>query len=338
MSEVMKQTIQSIVQPGKGILAADMSPGSIDKQFAKIGVDNTAETRRAYREMLFTTPELNTYISGVIQHEEALDQASLNGESFTAMLQKQGIVTGVKVDKGYPALDGCPGETLTTGLEDLADRCAMFFAKGARFTKWRATIYVSDTLPSTKALEANADALAQYAKICQQHDLVPMVEPEVLMDGTHGIEKSFEATSAALKALYAALAKHNVPLEYTFLKPNMVLPGYSSSKQVGDAMIAERTLTALIENVPTAVPAIFFLSGGQSDQQSAARLSAINSLAGSRKLSFSYGRALQSAPQAAWAGKNVAAGQAALMLRARCNSAAALGKYTPAMEEQKSAA
>jgi fructose-bisphosphate aldolase class I len=335
--EALKATAQAMVAPGKGILAADESGGTIKKRFDTIDVESTEENRRAYRDLLFTTGGIDQYISGVILFDETIRQSSADGTPFPKLLQQRGIIPGIKVDTGAKQLALAEkGETVTEGLDGLRERLAEYHGLGARFAKWRATYTISDTLPSQLAYDVNAHALARYAALCQEAGIVPIVEPEVLMEGDHSIERSFVVTSAALEALYAQLFEQRVHLEGTVLKPNMVLSGYDSKQQADDAAIAHFTLACFRRCVPAAVPGIVFLSGGQSDEQATARLNEMNKLGQHPwELSFSYGRALQAPTLKEWKGKasNVGAAQAALAHRAKMNSAARSGSYDAKMEK-----
>lgn len=319
-----------MVAPGKGILAADESHGTIEKRFKAIGVESTEISRRDYREMLFTTPGLGDFISGVILFDETLRQKAADGTPFVEVLKGQGIIPGIKVDKGVKALAGFPGDKITEGLDGLRERLAEHVKLGAQFTKWRAVIAIGPDIPARTCLEANAHALARFAALSQEAGLVPIVEPEVLMDGDHTIERHFEVTAAALKQVFHALDEHRVRLEAMLLKPNMVLSAKDSAPQAEVAQVAEMTLRCLLRAVPAAVPGIVFLSGGQSDVNATQHLNALNQLNKAPwQLSFSYGRALQAPALKAWIGvaANVASAQAALLHRARCNSAARFGRY-----------
>lgn len=325
-------TANAIAAAGKGILAADESPGTIAKRFDTIGVENTEENRRYYRQLLFTTPGLGAYVSGAIVYEETLFHKTDDGTPFTEVLKKEGIITGIKVDKGVVELAGTDGETVTQGLDDLAKRCQKYYAAGARFAKWRGVIYIKDGgAPSELGIHANVDALARYASICQQNGLVPIVEPEVLMDGTHSIERAAAVTQHVLALQYKALHDHHVLLEGTLLKPNMVRAGETSGKACSADDIARATVRVLQHTVPVSVPGITFLSGGMSEEDATLSLNAINRFEGKKPwaLTFSYGRALQQSVLKAWAGKreNTAEAQRQLMIRAKANSEAAVGKY-----------
>jgi fructose-bisphosphate aldolase class I len=332
---------RAMVAPGKGILAADESTGTIEKRFKSIGVDNAEENRRAYRDLLFTTKGLGECISGVILYDETLRQKSADGTPFPALLAKIGILPGIKVDAGAKDMALCPGETVTEGLDGLARRCAEYVKLGAKFAKWRAVITIGNAaMPSAACITANAHALARYAAICQASGLVPIVEPEVLMDGAHTIERCEEVTEWTLREVFAALADQRVVLEHMVLKPSMVISGKECAQQAGVQEVAARTLQTLKRTVPAAVPGIAFLSGGQSDELATAHLDAMNKLGGAPwALTFSYGRALQHAALTAWKGQtaNVASAQRALHHRAHMNGRAALGQYRTEMEAAKAA-
>jgi len=328
------QTAQAIASTGKGILAADESTGTIGSRFSKIKVENTEENRRAYRELLFTCDEvMSQYISGVIMYEETLGQKTSEGVSFVEVLKKRGIITGIKVDKGTVILPGSKDETATQGLDGLAARCAEYYKQGARFAKWRAVLKISETTPSEQAVEENAHTLARYAAICQENGLVPIVEPEILMDGTHTLARCAQVTENVLSVVYRALTLHHVFLEGTLLKPNMVTPGYSSEefKTMKPEQVALATVTVLRRTVPPSVPGVTFLSGGHGEEEASLYLNAINQvpLARSWSLTFSFGRALQASCLDAWGGKkeNVKAAQDAFLKRAKANSEAQQGKY-----------
>ncbi len=333
----LETTARALVPPRKGILAADESQATIGKRFEAHGVESTEETRRQYRQMLFTTPGIAECISGVILFDETIRQKADDGTPFPDLLARQGIIPGIKVDRGAKPLAGASGERITEGLDGLRERLAEYRALGARFAKWRAVLAIGDGLPSRYCLKANAHALARYAALCQAGGLVPIVEPEVLMDGDHSLERCFEATEAALHAVFHALVEHRVVLEHLLLKPNMVVPGAGCPRQAGVAEVAEATVRCLLRAVPAAVPGIVFLSGGQDERQATAHLNAMNALPGARPwpLSFSFARALQAPALKAWHGepRHIAAGQQAFSHRARCNGAAREGRYTPAMEE-----
>jgi fructose-bisphosphate aldolase class I len=335
----LNATAKALVAPGKGILAADESSGTIKKRFDSISVDSTEENRRDYREMLFTAKDVSEYISGVILYDETIRQQAADGTPLVKVLEDQGILPGIKVDLGAKPLAGADGETVTEGLDGLRERLAEYRSLGARFAKWRATYSITDSLPSAYCIDVNAHALARYAALCQEAGIVPIVEPEVLMDGDHTIQRSFDVTSAVLDALYEALFLQRVRLEGTLLKPNMVMSGYSCSQQASVQEVAEATVRCFRATVPAAVPGIVFLSGGQSDELATAHLNAMNQLGDLPwQLSFSYGRALQAPALKAWKGApaNVDAGRDAFLHRARLNSAARSGTYTPEMEKAAS--
>ncbi|KAI4349012.1 hypothetical protein L6164_009669 [Bauhinia variegata] len=316
--------------PGKGILAADESTGTIGKRLSSINVENIEENRRALRELLFTAPGGLQYLSGVILFEETLYQKTAAGKPFVDVLKEGGVLPGIKVDKGTVELPGTNGETTTQGLDGLGHRCAKYYEAGARFAKWRAVLKIGPNEPSELAIHENAYGLARYAVICQENGLVPIVEPEILVDGPHDINKCAAVTERVLAACYKALNDHHVLLEGTLLKPNMVTPG-SDSPKVTPEVIAEHTVRALQRTVPAAVPAIVFLSGGQSEEEATLNLNAMNKLKGKKpwSLSFSFGRALQSSTLKAWGGKveNVKKAQDAFLTRAKANSEATLGTY-----------
>jgi fructose-bisphosphate aldolase class I len=325
-----------LVAPGKGILAADESSGTIKKRFDAISVESTETNRRDYREMLFTAKNVGDYISGVILYDETIRQDAVDGTPLVKVLEDQGIIPGIKVDLGAKPLAGADGETVTEGLDGLRERLAEYHSLGARFAKWRATYTITDSLPSAYCIDVNAHALARYAALCQEAGIVPIVEPEVLMDGEHTIDRSFEVTSAVLDALYEALFLQRVRLDGTLLKPNMVLSGYSCPQQASVQEVAEASVRCYRATVPAAVPGIVFLSGGQSDELATAHLNAMNQLGGLPwELSFSYGRALQAPALKAWKGEaaNVDAGRDAFLHRAKLNSAARSGSYTADMEK-----
>ena len=332
-----------MVAQGKGILAADESSGTIKKRFDAINVESTADNRRDYREMLFRTKEaMENYISGVILYDETIRQNAKDGTPLVKLIEEAGSIPGIKVDAGAKALAGFPGEQVTEGLDGLAGRLAEYYKLGARFAKWRAVIDIgrggSRAMPSYYCLRANTHALARYAALCQEAGIVPIVEPEVLMDGDHDIDRCFEVTELTLKLLYEELYFARVALEGTILKPNMIIAGKKSAKQAGVSEIAEKTIRCFRRTVPAAVPGIVFLSGGQSDEEATANLNAMNAEYRSVMpwaLSFSYGRALQAAPQKAWSGKaeNVPAAQRAFLHRAKMNSLAQLGDWSDALEK-----
>jgi fructose-bisphosphate aldolase, class I len=331
----LESTAQALVAAGKGILAADESSGTIKKRFDSIGVESTEENRRGYRDLLFTTKGAGDHISGVILYDETIRQSAKDGRPFPEVLSSQGIIPGIKVDTGAKALAGFPGEKVTEGLDGLRERFAEYRSLGAAFAKWRAVITIGDGIPSRTCIEANAHALARYAALAQEAGIVPIVEPEVLMDGDHTIERCAEVTEVTLAALYEHLREHRVSLEGSLLKPNMVISGKGCKSQAGVQQVAEETIRILKRVVPASVPGIVFLSGGQSSEVATAHLNAMNAIGGFPwELSFSYGRALQEDALAAWGGKpgNVAAAQKAFFHRAKCNGAARSGAYSRAME------
>ncbi len=324
-------TARALVQDGKGILAADESAPTIKKRFDIIKAESTEDNRRDYREMLFTTPNAPQYISGVILFDETIRQKAADGTPLVKVLESVGIIPGIKVDMGAKDLAGHPGEKVTEGLDGLRERFADYAKLGARFAKWRAVYQITDTLPSPACIAVNAHALARYAALAQEAGIVPIVEPEVLMDGSHTIERCDEVTETVLRSVYGELAIQNVSLEGSLLKPNMVLSGKDCAEQASVDEVARRTVRCLKRTVPSAVPGIVFLSGGQSDEQATLHLNAMNKLDEPRpwKLSFSYGRALQAAPLKAWGGKaaNRKAGQDAFFERAKANGLATTGAY-----------
>lgn len=333
----LEATARALVAPGKGILAADESSGTIKKRFDKINVESTEANRRAYRDLLFTADGIGDYISGVILFDETIRQASLDGDiPFPKVLESQGVIPGIKVDTGAkPLALAAGGETVTEGLDGLRDRLAEYRGLGARFAKWRGTYTITDELPSQYAVDVNADALARYAALCQEAGIVPIVEPEVLMEGDHTLERSAVVTAATLEALYAALFEQRVHLPGTLLKPNMVLSGYDHQPRASVQEVADATVACFRQHVPAAVPGIVFLSGGQSDEDATAHLNAMNrSGPHPWELSFSYGRALQAAAQQAWRGDaaNHDTAQRAFLQRARLNSLARSGDYSSDME------
>jgi fructose-bisphosphate aldolase class I len=339
--EELESIAQAIVAQPKGLLAADESGPTIKKRFDAIGVESTEEHRRRYRELLFTAPGVESYLSGVILFDETLRQHSSDGTPFARLLSSRGIIPGIKVDHGAKPLALAPGETITEGLDGLRKRLEEYRGLGARFAKWRATYSITDTLPSEYCIWTNAHALARYAALCQEAGIVPIVEPEVLMDGTHTVERAFHVTSRVLGAVYTELFDQRVDVEGTLLKPNMVLSGYEASDRAGAEAVADWTLRCFYRHVPAAVPGIVFLSGGQSDEDATAHLNAMNAKGPHPwQLSFSYGRALQAPSLKAWDGKpeNVEAGQRAYYHRAKMNSAARSGLYAPAMEREAVAA
>lgn len=339
MSERLEDIAVAMVANGKGILAADESSGTIKKRFDVIGVESTADSRRDYREMMFRTNEAMTkYISGVILYDETIRQNAADGTPLVDLIKAAGAIPGIKVDAGAKGIVNFPGDTITEGLDGLRERMAEYYKLGARFAKWRAVIDIdtANNVPSAYSLSANTQALARYAALCQEAGIVPIVEPEVLMDGAHDIDTCYDVTKATLVKLYDELYAARVNLEGTILKPNMVISGKKAARKASAEEIAEKTIKLFRETVPAAVPGIAFLSGGQSDEEATANLNAINAIGPHPwKLTFSYGRALQAAPQKAWSGKveNLAAGQAAFTHRAHMNHLAALGQWKAALEK-----
>ncbi|MGE0849146.1 MAG: class I fructose-bisphosphate aldolase [Hyphomicrobiaceae bacterium] len=333
----LEEVAQAMVAPGKGILAADESTGTIKKRFDSIKTESTADSRRDYREMLFSATEaMKNCISGVILYDETIRQKAKDGTPLPKLIEAAGSLPGIKVDAGTKALPFCPGEVITEGLDGLRDRIKDYVGLGARFAKWRAVIDIGRNMPSYNCINANAQGLARYAALCVEGGLVPIVEPEVLMDGDHDIVTCEKMTEWVLKEVYSQLYYAKVPLERTVLKPNMVIAGKQCAQQASRQEVAERTVKVLKACVPSAVPGIAFLSGGQSDEDATAHLSLMNQLGPLPwKLSFSYGRALQAAPLKAWGGKseNVAAGQRAFAHRAKMNSMATLGKWSEQLEK-----
>jgi len=333
----LEVTARALVAKGKGLLAADESHGTIGRRFGAAEVANTEEKRRQYRQMLFTTPGIGEFISGVILFDETIRQRADDGTPFVDVLTRQGIIPGIKVDGGAKPLAGFPGEQVTAGLDGLRERLAEYVKLGARFAKWRAIIAIEgDRLPTRFAIEANAHALARYAALCQEAGLVPIVEPEVLIDGDHTIERCYDATEATLHAVFHALFEHRVSPEGMLLKPSMVLSGSACPRPAGVEDVAAATVRCMRRTVPAAVPGIAFLSGGQRDELATAHLDAMNRLPGPQpwELSFSYARALQAAPLAIWRGDPAKVGEAqrAFFHRAQCNSAARRGQYTAELE------
>ncbi len=327
----LETVAQAMVAPGKGIIAIDESTGTIGKRFQAVGVESTEENRRAYREMLLTTPGLGDHISGAILYDETIRQSTAGGEPFTKVMRQAGIIPGIKVDMGAKPLAGFPGELVTEGLDGLRDRLNEYARMGAQFAKWRAVISIGEDTPSSTCIEANTHALARYAALCQEAGLVPMVEPEVLMDGTHDIDICYDVTEATLRSLFSALYEQNVLLEGTILKASMVVSGSDCEEQASVDEVAEATVRCLKSSVPATLPGIVFLSGGQSDEDATAHLNAINQ-AGPHPwpLSFSYGRAMQAAALRLWAenpADNYAEAQKIVAQRARENGMAALGQW-----------
>ena len=334
----LNKVAQAMVASGKGILAADESSGTIKKRFDAIGVESTDDTRRDYREMLFRSAEGMKHISGVILYDETIWQKAKDGTPLVELIKKAGAIPGIKVDEGTKPLPECPGEVVTVGLDKLADRLPKYYEQGARFAKWRAVIDIgTGGIPSYTCIRANAHALARYAALCQAAQIVPIVEPEVLMDGDHDVERCQQVTELVLKLQFEELYFNRVALEGMVLKPNMVISGKKSGKRAGIEEVAERTVKVLKNCVPGAVPGIAFLSGGQSDEEATAHLDAMNKIGNLPwRLTFSYGRALQHAPQTTWKGKseNVAAAQRAFSHRAKMNGLAALGQWKSDLEKK----
>ncbi len=333
----LHETAKALVAEGKGILAADESTSTIKRRFDSIGLESTEESRRAYRDMLFTTPGVEDYISGVILFDETIRQSASDGTPFPQLLASKGVIPGIKVDLGARPLALSEGETITEGLDGLRERLEEYRNLGARFAKWRGVYSITDTLPSDDCIWTNAHALARYAALCQEAGIVPIVEPEVLQDGTHTVARSEHVTSRVIEAVYTELFDQRIDVAGTLLKPNMVLSGYDASTRAGVEEVAEQSLHVYYKHVPAAVPGIVFLSGGQSDEDATAHLNAMNARGPHPwQLSFSYGRALQAPSLEAWGGKaeNVAAGQRAYYHRAKMNSAARSGLYAPAMERE----
>jgi fructose-bisphosphate aldolase, class I len=337
LSELNK-VAEAMVRPGKGILAADESTSTIKKRFDAIGVESTADTRRDYRELLFRSIEaMKNHISGVILYDETIRQNAKDGTPLVKLIEKAGSLPGIKVDKGTKPLPFSPGEVITEGLDGLRERLAEYRGFGAKFAKWRAVIDIGEGIPSWNCIKANMHALARYAALCQEQEIVPIVEPEVLMDGAHDAERCYAVTEWVLKTLYVELFEAKVPLEGTVLKPNMVIAGKKCAKRASIEEVAEKTVRVLKACVPSAVPGIAFLSGGQSDEEATAHLDAMNRIGGLPwKLTFSYGRALQAAPQKAWSGKaeNVAAAQRAFSHRAHMNGLATEGRWSATLEKK----
>ncbi|MGE4366143.1 class I fructose-bisphosphate aldolase [Thermomonas sp.] len=329
--EQLAETARAMVAPGKGIIAIDESSSTCKKRFDAVGIPCTEETRRAYRELLLTAPNLNQYISGAILFDETIRQSTRDGVPFAKYMAEHGMIPGIKVDKGTHPLAGFPGELVTEGLDGLRERLAEYYKLGARFAKWRAVITIGEDMPSGTCIEANAHALARYAALCQEQGLVPMVEPEVLMDGDHDIETCYEVTEVTLRALFDALYNQNVMLEGTILKASMVVPGKDCAEQASVEEVAESTLMCLKTAVPAILPGIVFLSGGQSDEDATAHLDAMNRMGPNPwPLSFSYGRAMQQAALKLWAQDmqgHYAKAQQTVFERAKANGLAALGKW-----------
>jgi len=335
--QTLNEIANSLVTGGKGLLAMDESTGTCNKRFAALGIPETLEARRAYRELILTTPQLGVCISGVILYDETIRQAAKDSTPFLKLISDAGIVAGIKVDKGAKDMAGHAAEKITEGLDGLRERLREYFQMGARFAKWRAVMTINGHGPSWSCTEANADALARYAALCQEAGLVPVVEPELLMAGDHSLARCGEITEKVLRIVFGKLYEQGVALEGMILKPNMVLPGSACLKQESADQVADATMQCLLRSVPAAVPAIMFLSGGQSPELASARLNALNVRSEDHRpwaLSFSFGRALQQPALEIWNGddKNFTAAQQALAYRAKCNGAARRGEYTPEME------
>jgi fructose-bisphosphate aldolase class I len=326
----------AMVAPGRGVLAADESNATIKKRFDAISVENTEQNRRDYRELMFRAKDAMSYVSGVILYEETLWQNAADGAPLVELINAAGSIPGIKVDKGPVEMPGFPGEVITTGLDGLGERLAKDYERGARFAKWRAVIDIADGIPTWGAVKANAHALARYAALCQHHRIVPIVEPEVLMDGAHDIDRCDQVTRWVLQTVFQELYEQRVALEGMVLKPNMIVPGRKAPRQASVDEVASRTIAALKATTPSAVPGIAYLSGGQSDEEATAHLDAMVRIGGFPwKMTFSYGRALQAAPQKAWSGRpeNVASAQRAFYHRARMNGLASLGQWEQTLEK-----
>jgi fructose-bisphosphate aldolase class I len=342
MNEDLRKVASALVTRGKGILAADETPGTLSRRFEALGIVSTEESCRNYREMLFSTPGISAFISGVILQDKTIHQASESGVPLIQLITRENILPGIKVDAGAKQLARSPSEKVTEGLDGLRERLAHYRSLGARFAKWRAVILITDELPTRMCIRANAHALARYAALCQEQGLVPIVEPEALMNGSHSIDRCEKVTASVLHTVFDELFEHGVTLEAMLLKPNMVISGEDCSKQASKEEVAKATLRCLLQNVPAAVAGIVFLSGGQSEQLASAHLNEIHRLPGSKSwpLSFSYGRALQDSALRAWRGRDLGrtAGQREFYQRASCNSAASTGLYTEDMERTLSEA
>lgn len=337
-TQELQATAKALVAKGKGILAMDESNGTCNKRFEKLGIAPTEENRRAYRELILTTPNLNNFISGAILFDETIKQSSSSGESFVSVMQRLGMIPGIKVDGGAKPFEGHPDELLTDGLEGLANRVSGYYSLGARFAKWRAVITIGADIPSAACIEANANSLARYAAICQANGLVPIVEPEVLIDGDHTLDRCQEVTAATLKEVFIQLAIQGVELDQMILKPSMVIAGLSATLQTPVNEVATATINTLMQEVPSTVAGIAFLSGGQSNEQASAHLNAMNVMFPQAPwaVTFSYARAIQQSALDKWCGDsaNVAAAQKILAHRAACNSAASAGTYTVDQDRQ----
>jgi fructose-bisphosphate aldolase class I len=338
-AQELKATAQAMVAPGKGILAMDESNGTCNQRFEKLGIPTTEERRRAYRELILTTPNLSEFISGAILYDETIRQSSQAGVPFTQVMKEAGIIIGIKVDAGAKDLAGCSGEKVTEGLDNLRDRIAEYYKIGARFAKWRAVITIGNNIPSPTCIEANAHALARYAALCQEGGLVPIVEPEVLIDGDHSIERCYDVTNETLQQVFNQLRLNKVAFDQMILKPSMVISGLACPIQAGVEQVADLTIQCLRNNVPVTVPGVAFLSGGQTNAQSTAHLNTMNLKYNTQcpwRVTFSYARAIQQPALEHWRGSdlNVKAAQQLLYYRAKLNGVASLGKYTPEMEKQ----
>lgn len=334
--QALNAVAEAMVAPGRGVLAADESTGTIQKRFDAIGVQNTEENRRDYRELMFRSQAMKDHVSGVILFDETIWQSASDGTPLVDLITAAGSIPGIKVDKGAQPMPGFPGETITEGLDGLGERLKKYYARGARFAKWRAVVDIADGIPTWGAVKANAHALARYAALCQANGIVPIVEPEVLMDGAHDIDRCDQVTRWVLQTVFDELFEQRVALEGIVLKPNMVVCGMGCAKKASVEEVAIKTIAALKATVPSAVPGIAYLSGGQGDEEATAHLDAMVKIGGFPwKMTFSYGRALQAAPQRAWSGKkeNVAAAQAAFHHRARMNGLASKGQWEAAMEK-----
>ncbi len=334
----LKAIAQAMVAPGQGILAADESTGTITKRFEKVGIESTEESRRDYREMLLTAPNIGDYISGVILYDETIRQKSTDGKPFPEMIRDNGILPGIKVDTGAKPLAFAENEKVTEGLDGLRERISEYVELGAKFAKWRAVITIGPGIPSLYCIRANAHALARYAALCQEGGLVPIVEPETLIDGDHTIERCYEVTDLALHEVFAALHEQRVRFDEMILKPNMVISGKDCPEQASVQQVAEMTIRCLQRNVPAAVPGVAFLSGGQTPEQATANLNAMNEMADGLpwRLTYSYARALQQAAMDAWKGDkaNMDAGRSAIAARAKLVSLASKGEYSEDMEKE----
>ncbi|MEM9274713.1 MAG: class I fructose-bisphosphate aldolase [Cyanobacteria bacterium P01_F01_bin.143] len=338
-TEELRNTAKAMVAEGKGVLAMDESNGTCNKRFEALGVPTTEENRRSYRELILTTPNLSNYISGAILYDETIRQSTLDGKSFVAVMQDNGMIPGIKVDTGAKELAQRPNEKVTEGLDGLRDRIKEYYDMGARFAKWRAVITIGESIPSVGCIEANAHGLARYAALCQENGLVPIVEPEVLINGSHDIDRCYQVTESTLQEVFRQLYSQNVAYDQMILKPSMVISGMECSVQASVEQVAKATMECLLNNVPATVPGIAFLSGGQSNVRASAHLNTMNQVYGSSapwRVTFSYARAIQQPALEHWSGdpKKVAAAQKLLLHRAQCNGAASMGKYTSDMEKQ----